>query len=339
MAALANVADNSERIKRLMDEFNVSRVTVESWLKDMPLAFEMLFVLNPDSAASEAGLIIIDECSMVAEDLAHDLLSFGRPILVLGDPAQFPPIKGAGYFTDHEPDIMLTEIHRQAENDPIIWLIMLARSGRKLPYGAVGKSKVLQLRHDEMIHDDYLLETDQLLVWKNTTRQEYNRRLRQLRGFTDPLPVPGDKLVCLKNNRDRGLLNGGLWTVTKAHPREGALESAKNLPDGFMVTPASRLIDLDIISEDEPGEPMTVTIDAASLTATDPSVLDALRNRGFEEFDYGYALTVHKAQGSQWPNVLVLDEYSRFYPDRDRWLYTAITRASESVTVFCKKIR
>ena len=78
------------------------------------------FVLNRSSAAAKADLIVIDECSMVDEELGRDLLSFGQPVLVLGDPAQLPPVKGGGFFTEAEPDVMLTEVHRQAQDNPIV---------------------------------------------------------------------------------------------------------------------------------------------------------------------------------------------------------------------------
>ncbi|MHA7872284.1 MAG: ATP-dependent DNA helicase, partial [Hyphococcus sp.] len=71
---------------------------------------EPAFTLRHDAPASKTDLIIIDECSMVDEDLGRDLLSFGKPVLVLGDPAQLPPVKGGGFFTDCAPDFMLTEI-------------------------------------------------------------------------------------------------------------------------------------------------------------------------------------------------------------------------------------
>jgi ATP-dependent exoDNAse (exonuclease V) alpha subunit len=80
------------------------------------------FRLDPDSAAADADLIVLDECSMVNDSLAHDLKSFGTPILALGDPAQLPPVNGDGYFTNAEPDAMLTEIHRQAKDSPILRL-------------------------------------------------------------------------------------------------------------------------------------------------------------------------------------------------------------------------
>src|SRR5215207_4926675 len=88
-----------------------------------------LFAINRSGPASQADLIVIDECSMVDAELGRDLLSFGKPVLVLGDPAQLPPVKGGGFFTDAEPDIMLTEVHRQARDNPIIRLSMTIRDG------------------------------------------------------------------------------------------------------------------------------------------------------------------------------------------------------------------
>ena len=106
------------------------------------------FVLNRQSPASKADLIVIDECSMVDEELGRDLLSFGKPVLVLGDPAQLPPVKGGGFFTDAEPDVMLTEVHRQARDNPIIRLSMTVREGGRLPLGRHGESRVISPPRD-----------------------------------------------------------------------------------------------------------------------------------------------------------------------------------------------
>ncbi len=99
------------------------------------------FTLNKDGMASRASLIVIDECSMVDEELGRDLLSFGKPILVLGDPAQLPPVKGGGFFTEAEPDVMLTEIHRQAADNPIIRLSQIIRTGGEVDYGGVRRDQ------------------------------------------------------------------------------------------------------------------------------------------------------------------------------------------------------
>ena len=88
-------------------------------------------------------LIIIDECSMVDAELGRDLLSFGVPLLVLGDPAQLPPIQGGGFFTEAEPDVMLTEVHRQAQDDPIVRLSMEIRAGEYLEPGRYGETEVV----------------------------------------------------------------------------------------------------------------------------------------------------------------------------------------------------
>ena len=55
--------------------------------------------------------------------------------------------------------------------------------------------------------------------------------------------------------------------------------------------------------------------------------------RESDEFDYGYALTVHKAQGSQWDDVLLFDESYAFREHRARWLYTGLTRAAKRLTI------
>ena len=168
------------------------------------------FTLNLDGPASRAGLIVIDECSMVDAELGRDLLSFGKPILVLGDPAQLPPVKGGGFFTEAEPDVMLTQIHRQAEDNPIIRLSQIVRNGGEIAYGAYGESQVIRR---EEIEPQMVLSAEQVLVGLNRTRRLYNQRIRTLRGLAEPLPVAGDKLVCLRNDRSKGLINGGLWRV------------------------------------------------------------------------------------------------------------------------------
>src|ERR671917_687661 len=132
------------------------------------------FVLNRQSQAARADLIVIDECSMVDEELGRDLLSFGQPVLVLGDPAQLPPVKGGGFFTEAPPDVMLTEVHRQAKDDPIIRLSMAVREGGRLPLGNHGESRVVR-RHD--IDAETVTGADQVLVGMNRTRRLYNGRI------------------------------------------------------------------------------------------------------------------------------------------------------------------
>ena len=270
------------------------------------------FTLNADGPASKAGLIVIDECSMVDAELARDLLSFGKPILVLGDPFQLPPVKGGGFFTEGAPDVMLTHIHRQAQDNPIIRLSEIVRSGGDLQEGVYGDTRVIPRA---AIDPAQVLGVDQVLVGTNRTRRAYNQRMRDLKGFREPLPVAGDRLVCLRNDRTKGLINGGLWQV----------ETLGGVKKDF--------VKMTLRSEDE-GARATVKVSVlkAFFEGKEGELGFALR-RESDEFDYGYALTVHKAQGSQWDDVMLFDESFAFREHRARWLYTGLTRAARKLTV------
>ncbi len=271
-----------------------------------------LFSLNFESAVGEAALVIIDECSMVDGRMGEDLLSFGTKVLVLGDPAQLPPVGGAGFFTAREPDFMLTEIHRQARDNPIIELATQVRSKERLQAGCYGSSIVIS-KH--LLEEGEPLAADQLLVGRNATRRSSNRRMRQLLGIgEDWRPVKTDRLVCLRNEHDLGLLNGSIWECMDA----GVLDKNR-------LTMTVAPIDIE-------AEEVTVTAWSQPFHGEDITTPWWVRKEA-AEFDFGYALTVHKAQGSQWDNVMLFDESSVFRADKWRWLYTGITRAAERVTV------
>ncbi len=270
------------------------------------------FTLNEDGPASRAGLIVIDECSMVDAELARDLLSFGKPILVLGDPFQLPPVKGAGYFTEAAPDVMLTEIHRQAADNPIIRLSQIVRAGGEPKEGAYGESRVIRR---SAVDAAQVMAADQVLVGVNRTRRAYNQRIRDLKGFSEPLPVAGDRLVCLRNDRTKGLINGGLWRVE-------ALGGV--VKDFVRMTVRS--------GDDAAAKPIKVAVLKAFFEGAEGDLAYPLR-RESDEFDYGYALTVHKAQGSQWDDVLLFDESYAFREHARRWLYTGLTRAAKRLTI------
>lgn len=271
------------------------------------------FTLNDDSAAGKAALVVIDECSMVDADIGRDLLSFGTPVLVLGDPAQLPPVQGGGFFTSAEPDVMLTEVHRQAADDPIIHLSMVVREGGTLTDGRYGASRVIG--RDEIEPED-VTGADQVLVGRNNTRRSYNGRIRQLLERAQPTPMAGDKLVCLRNDRKRGLLNGSLWQVDRIRkPRKGLLRYTLSPEEG-----------------DEGRRRTVVSINPAFFDGTAGSLAPHERRRS-DEFDFGYVLTVHKAQGSQWDEIVLFDESFAFREHARRWLYTGITRAATRITV------
>ena len=270
------------------------------------------FVLNDDSEAGEVSLIIVDEVSMVDGDLAKHLLSFRTPILVLGDPAQLPPVMGTGFFTSKQPDFMLTEIHRQAAESPIIRMSMDVREGRGLPVGEFGSSRVMT--RDGMT-PQMVLDADQVIVGLNKTRRGYNARVRELLGRSGRFEI-GDRVVTLKNDKESGVLNGGLWSVDEVRDTD-------NFESRLLISP----LDAGMTQC-----PVVVHTHHAWLDGTEND-LDWRKKKSYAPVDYGYVLSCHKSQGSQWDDVLVFDESAYFREDHKAWLYTAITRAADRVTV------
>jgi exodeoxyribonuclease-5 len=268
---------------------------------------EPKFALDPESEAASAELIVIDEVSMVDEQLGKDLLSFRTKVLVLGDPFQLPPVGGGGFFTSADPDIMLTDIHRQAQDNPIIRMSMDIREGEYLEHGSYGESRVIGR---DAVDQAAVLAADQVLVGRNRTRTGYNDRLRQLKGLPHREPVAGDKLVCLRNNQQKRLLNGQLWSVSEVKKRVNGRYSL-------------------LLDPEEPGmKAPAKVVTHKSFFSGEEDQLSWPERRGYDEFTFGYCLTVHKAQGSQWDEVYLFDESFVFREDRRRWLYTGITRAA-----------
>lgn len=273
------------------------------------------FTLNSTSDLFEnkTRLIVIDECSMVGERIAEDLESFGIPILVLGDPGQLPPVADAGYYTNAEPDVMLNEIHRQAAENPILRLATLAREGRPIPYGVYGTTKVIRRR--DMAREDVYM-ADQLLVGLNRTRRDYNKRYRTgIFKDENPMPRQSDRLICLRNDAKKSLLNGSQWVVKE-------IDDGQNLDHS---------IEFEIDSVDGMGAQCVIAHPDPFL-GRDITLPWKTRQKA-QEFDYGYAITVHKSQGSQWDRVVLFDEGSVFREKEANWLYTGITRAAECLTI------
>ena len=280
---------------------------------------ELYFSLNPESRAKHVDLIVLDECSMVGEGTARDLLSFGTPVLAIGDPAQLPPVKGAGYFTDAQPDTLLTEVHRQALDSPVLKLATQVREGVTPGVGQYGDSAIiLGSRMDE----DRLWTADQVLVGMNKTRERLNKRARAHFGMTGPYPQFGDKLVCTRNNHSHGVLNGELFTVISCEDATDA---------------SAHWLKISVVNNDNPTQRVIEDL-PVHKSFFDGQPIGDFQERLTVHFDYGYALTVHKAQGSQWNDVIIVDESAVFRETSRNWLYTGITRAAERVTIVRGKI-
>lgn len=278
------------------------------------------FVLNEQSLVRDADLIVLDEVSMVGAEMASDLLAFGKPILVLGDPGQLPPIKGDGAFTDADPDVMLTDIHRQAETSAIIRLATLARQSAPIPYGE-HDDFVWKMRRSD-IGPHQFLKGGQVICGRNATRLFLNTAMKQAAGFPAAYPQgAGEKIICLKNRHDLGLVNGMFLDLSDIRDESAlAFSAAVRTEDGNAV-PGRQWFYKGHFDDH-------VEYDTERLRR------DWRDMRGLVESVWGYAITCHKAQGSQWENIIVYDDgLGRTREDRARWLYTAITRAERGLVI------
>lgn len=270
------------------------------------------FALKDESPLRDCGLLMLDESSMVDERMGRDLESFGAPILAMGDPFQLPPVRGAGYFFQGDPDVLLTQVHRQALGSPVLELATIVREGRSIP---LGYSKETELGWAQLItgrpDPELVMDADQVLCGTNMKRNQLNARIRELKGRTSWMPEEGDRLVCLRNNHELGLANGTIWNVLSCR-----------------VAGQSGKVVLDIVDDLNGKVLHGVLAHDAFFRGREPQKWEY---RDAESFDYGYALTVHKAQGSQWEKVVLFDDWTR--ADRRAWLYTGITRAQRELHV------
>jgi exodeoxyribonuclease-5 len=204
------------------------------------------------------------------------------------------------------PDYRLETIHRQALDNPIIWVANQARLGKTLKFGKYGTT-VLKTKSDK-IGIDTLLNANQIICGKNVTRTNFNNQLRDYHGFTTKYPQENDKMICLKNNSQNGLINGMTGKCVSFNPKKYTM---------------TFLSDEDDLYED-------LLVDANIFNGTKSEKY----NRMIDQFDYGYCITGHKSQGSQYDRVIVYEERLGFDQDlHNRWLYTTITRAINKLII------
>jgi exodeoxyribonuclease-5 len=264
------------------------------------------FEFNRYSEWADADLIVLDEVSMVHAKMAEAIERFGVPVLVLGDPEQLPPIEGGGYYTTATPDVLLTEVHRQALQSPVYRLATQIREGRGWTPVPVSLAAAM--------------EADQIICWKNSTRWNLIHKIREKLGRPKEWPVPGDRIMCLVNNKDAGVLNGQQFDVLNVR-RDGE--------------------DWSIDARDDEGHMREILAYADGFLGFEREkagrdTLRAFRGaRGL--FTFANVVTCHKAQGSEWDHVYVVDQTHQMWKsseaEKRRWCYTAVSRASERVTI------
>ena len=281
------------------------------------LSFE--FVLK-EKLEKDYRLIIIDEAAMVNDEIRDQISSFGIPIIFMGDMNQLPPVFGKSTIMDH-PDHVLTQIMRQAENDPIVQLSQMVLKDIPLLEGEYGDCRVL--RNFEL-SNSILTDYDQILCTSNKTREFINNYVRrEIKGFDTNEPKLYDKVICRQNNwgltvKGYSLTNGLSGTITDI--------SRRKLGSGYYI------IDFqpDILP---PGIEFTgLHIDAKYIKAT-TELQNEMRRTQNEKFQYAYAITVHLSQGSEYDRVLFFDQWFHDADLTKKARYTAITRAKKAIDI------
>jgi len=281
-----------------------------------------IFELNENSRLRKAKLLVLDEHSMVNGEIGNDLLSFNVPILALGDPAQLTPVKGTGFFSKRKANVTLTEVHRQALDSPIIQIATDIREGKSVSRFCSDDGSVMAYPMASKFNlSEHIGYNYQLLTGKNVTRRRLNIASRKsifTNAADNVYPQKNDLLICLRNNNRMGLFNGLMGYVKKVYvANDNIVKVSLSCPD----------IDREYDS-----------VDIHSKCFSDPESLKQMSWKDrmqMNEFDFGYCITVHKAQGSEWDDVIVCDDgfLNWDLSSRKQWLYTAVTRASKKLVI------
>ena len=289
------------------------------------IKFVKKVTLDPD-----IKLIVVDEAAMVDKKVARDLKDYGLPIIALGDTRQLPPIYGDSAFLQH-PDFELTEIMRQKADSPIIKLahsINTAKDLRLEPAAYGDKVLIIKKKDFLDLYSKVLLQADVVICGKNSTRDELNRYIRELNFKEKGIPIDnipeiavGDKIICRKNNwllavDDINLINGLIGTVESMDLESKTLNFLKiDFKPDFLTTPF---------------EDVKINLKYFFGSKMEKEYIKNSPHDG-ELFEFGYTITCHLAQGSQYEKVIVFCERLGDNAYYRRWLYTAITRASDKL--------
>lgn len=258
-------------------------------------------------------LVIVDEASMVGDFIESDLRKVARKVLFIGDPGQLPPVEGRDFFERCRPDVVLEQIHRQAADSAILRMATAVRNGETFRDWNDSDCRLVRGGADV----EELLEASQVITGMNATRRRINQDCRKALDCRGEYPEMGEPMMCLRNERGRGLTNG-VGGLAASHPNMNSFGDVK-----IDVSYEGRLLK-DLVLD-----PLAFA-QYANPKMTRRDVPDAWGS----QFDFGYAITVHKSQGSEWSHVLVWDDKMR-RSDREarkRWIYTAATRASVKLT-------
>ena len=287
-------------------------------------------------------IVVIDEISMLPRPMWEELLKHRVYIIAAGDPGQLPPVdKDMDNGILNNPHIFLDEIMRQAQDSEIIRLSMWVREGKPLGQFPC-KNEQVQLISPCQVVDGMYSWADQILCATNKKRKFINNFIRQQKGYGSE-PCVGDKVISLHNHWNY-LSANGTWTLTNGSIGNLIYFYKEDfyIPKYIKPDPITFMF-ANIELEDKDTFNM-IPIDYKALLTGEPA-LDGkqsylLKKSNYSsinppfDFTYAYAITCHKAQGSEWDKVLVHEEGFPFSEEEHRrWLYTAVTRAKNKLVL------
>jgi exodeoxyribonuclease-5 len=301
-------------------------------------------ISRPRGATLPAGkVLIVDEASMVDRRMYDELAAYGRAglVVLIGDDSQLPPVASGGFsvFDIAAVEIIeLTKVFRQGPGSDILRAVESLRI-----HANAGNPRPLEALRDLPRVDQYeLMEAMRagfaehgpknfaVITYRNQARDEITTAYRAHIGFEPRTINVGEPLVITRNSSQHGLYNGDIctfvdWLDDGETYRLGDADHHIRCATLFSLRTSQYL-------------KAALLLTASSLSVEAREQLD--RDFGTDETvvliaEYGYVLTAHKAQGSEWQHVLVAyDEmFANNAEQRYRWAYTAITRAALSCTI------
>lgn len=277
----------------------------------------------PEEIREAYCIIVIDEASMVDSITRKDIEAIGLPVIYVGDSGQLPAISNDpedATFME-KAEFKLTKIRRQALDSAIIRLSIDIRNGKWIKYGKYGDG-VFKVEENE-VSDNLMLKTDQILCGKNNTRLAINREIRTLKGYNHRrMPYEGEKLIGRNNHPDRQMYNGQTWFTTSDSSEFKLVDSHRHVLNIVDET-GHDAIQQCWFAEDSKLRSFT----------SEAQTMRFMKDNGIYYVDFGYAMTVHKGQGSSYKRPIIFEEFLGDKTFHKKWLYTGVTRAIDKVII------
>lgn len=269
-------------------------------------------------------LIVCDEVSMVGNRMGRDIMSKGIPVLFLGDLGQVDPVNDDAFLSPEDFDYNLQKIERNGGN--IVRASFYVRTGGRLPAREYDDVKVYDRRYTMNDVEKHVDVDSVMLCSYNSTRQLLNAKARMTLNYQESrMPIIGEKLICTFNQHNYAIANGEQFTLMDL--RELHDHEIGDTDDEFMMMATLKSITNN--------EVKTAKFYSGCFIGADEEERNGCMKRP-GGFDFGYALTIHKSQGSEWMNVMLIEEFMRSTPYH-KLFYTGITRAIKHLTVFRAK--